>query len=502
MSIPYRHSGGGLSVQSIEQNVALVEKQKADWLMTAAVHQVGVAAGRPKDRVVCTERIMCENKINPIKGSLEKELDGLGKKHVAISGTFKLAIEKNEEANRPSLRQAEAEVLEAYQAAKTMLEDTLKQTLAKLDEARRPDNTNSLDAIGRSAASLWKGVHKETAWAEWTHIQRVAKKSVSAVAKVERDDEVADDVRAQLPPIALAMAAVSTKQSKVSSSIYEAKLGIRAAKLSFADAEFIRKLAAKPMVRTMKKQLLKSHATASYVVGSLDVPKQRQIHKHLQPKLEASCFAMWPFPKDSAWGAKISAWQLFSVTPSHLHAGVSPFGMTDARLILDGEACFMGAPVDQSDGADSRDKRVRALALSEHALETFIMQAASGWVLKVVAGDFVFIPSGHMVMRRATDEYVTPFGLRWSVAGDAADMLRVQGTMGSVLREYLETKGTATGYGQLVEYLERQHEQVLDGIRVVDDNVGIGHFRAIAEACAGGVSFGHCIGEYPDILES
>ena len=92
----------------------------------------------------------------------------------------------------------------------------------------------------------------------------------------------------------------------------------------------------------------------------------------------------------------------------------------------------MGDPVDQFDGADLRDKRVRALALSEQALET-IMQAASGWVLKAVAGDFVLIPSGHMVMWRATDEDVTLFGLRWSVAGDAADMLRVQGAMGSVL---------------------------------------------------------------------
>ena len=132
--------------------------------------------------------------------------------------------------------------------------------------------------------------------------------------------------------------------------------------------------------------------------------------------------------------------------------------MADGRLILDGEACFIGAPLDEFDGADLRDKRVRALALSEQALETFIMQNGSGWVLKAVAGDFVLIPSGHMVMWRSTEDDVTLFGLRWSVAGDDADMLRVQSTMASVLREYPETKATSSDYTQLVDYLGRQGE--------------------------------------------
>ena len=77
MSIPYPHSGGGLSVQSIEQSAALEEKQQADWAMTAAVYQQSVMAGRPQTRLLCTERIMCENRINTIKGRLEKEVEGL-----------------------------------------------------------------------------------------------------------------------------------------------------------------------------------------------------------------------------------------------------------------------------------------------------------------------------------------------------------------------------------------------------------------------------------------
>ena len=132
--------------------------------------------------------------------------------------------------------------------------------------------------------------------------------------------------------------------------------------------------------------------------------------------------------------------------------------MTEGRLILDGEACFIGAPIDQFDGADLRDKRVRALALSEEALENFIMQTGGRWVMKAGAGDFVLIPSGHMVMWRSIEDEVTLFGLRWSVAGDSADILRVQSTMASVLREYPETKGSTTSYNQLVDYLDRQGE--------------------------------------------
>ena len=105
---------------------------------------------------------MCENRINTIKGSLEKEVEGLVKKHAEIAGSFKVAIEKNEEANRPTIRIAEGVLLDAFEKAKKMLADALKLAVIKLDEARRADNTNSLDAIGRSAHLLWKGVHKET----------------------------------------------------------------------------------------------------------------------------------------------------------------------------------------------------------------------------------------------------------------------------------------------------------------------------------------------------
>ena len=62
----------------------------------------------------------------------------------------------------------------------------------------------------------------------------------------------------------------------------------------------------------------------------------------------------------------------------------------------------------------------------------------------------IVIPSGYMVVMAASVECL---GIRWGLAGDEGDTIRVGHTLGEFLTAWPEMRNPSHGYGQLHEWL-------------------------------------------------
>ena len=75
-----------------------------------------------------------------------------------------------------------------------------------------------------------------------------------------------------------------------------------------------------------------------------------------------------------------------------------------------------------------------------------------GFIAEVLADHLVLIPSGFVVMMLCPSEEAT--GVRWQTSADEADRLRVCSQLTEMLSDFPETKSSATGYTQLLDFLK------------------------------------------------
>ena len=129
--------------------------------------------------------------------------------------------------------------------------------------------------------------------------------------------------------------------------------------------------------------------------------------------------------------------------------GFTIYGCMEARYVLGGNLVAVGVSYTAVPGQSLKAKRQALFEMSADDLGDLVK--AHGWHLEANAGNCILTPTGCLIM------YLCPaqatWGVRWAVASDQADELRVVSQLSTLLDEYPEMKGPTLGYSQVLEHL-------------------------------------------------
>ena len=152
----------------------------------------------------------------------------------------------------------------------------------------------------------------------------------------------------------------------------------------------------------------------------------------------------------SVENGQVHGHQVFGFNLNHVYCGFTPFCMAEVRMLLHGKLVIAGIPFDGVPGDNAKEKRNTLLRSTIDGMRQIIIEAPGSFLMQLADVGAIMIPSGFMVVMAASEECV---GLRWGVAGDEGDSIRVGHTLSQFLMASPEMRNPSHGYGQLHEWL-------------------------------------------------
>ena len=135
-----------------------------------------------------------------------------------------------------------------------------------------------------------------------------------------------------------------------------------------------------------------------------------------------------------------------------MHIGFAPFWAMECRYLIEGEITTIGIDPQRVDGDRLKDMRRILLTMSEDKLRAYF-EAHGAWIVTAKANEFVFIPTGVILLQIAA---ASTIGIRWGLASDVNDKLRCLGQLIMLVDDFPELRSATTGYAQFKEIQSRQ----------------------------------------------
>lgn len=240
----------------------------------------------------------------------------------------------------------------------------------------------------------------------------------------------------------------------MSSSIYEAKAGVRASLThcyanTNPEAVLGRHTYIKKLTSDLVKYMKKGNRSG---LANLDQPaKTRSVFKELKKCWDAIAFTTMALPAEAPWSVLPFMPSLALTSKYDFFLGLAPFGLMQAKTVLAGAYLCYGCPVDKIPGASYGEKRAHLLRSADSLYFAESLRAGSGFVVKLVPDDMLLVPSGFMVYCAAMEP--DSKALMWSVSGDKSDNDRVVRSLQMTLREYPALQRPSEGYEPFLQYL-------------------------------------------------
>ena len=152
----------------------------------------------------------------------------------------------------------------------------------------------------------------------------------------------------------------------------------------------------------------------------------------------------------SVENGQVHGHQVFGFNLNHVYCGFTPFCMAEVRMLLCGKLVIAGIPFDGVPGDNAKAKRNTLLRSTIDGMRQIITEAPGSFLTQLADVGAIVIPSGYMVVMAASVECL---GIRWGLAGDEGDTIRVGHTLGEFLTAWPEMRNPSHGYGQLHEWL-------------------------------------------------
>ena len=350
---------------------------------------------------------------------------------------------------RQELSEAKIAALRDVVAVKEKMEVAGK----KLQDAK---TFSQLQDIKKEVMTIEKSVRKIESLQNFKKVVRQVRKFFSTAS---RKQSLAANEDAAVPDVLLAsdlhtkMESVHgvVKDHNVSSSLFEAKAGLRVATISLTslnDSMRQALLACAPIKKAFKElgNQLKSEETAVKSFGDNALVK---IEKLLKKFLSAhdGIFTKVCIPKELEWGTKVYPVQAHAQRYGTCTASVLHFGAMESRLLLQGSQLIGGIPFEKVPGETLKDKRSYVFSCDQKSLQDLFQDG--GWLLKLAEASVAVIPSGFLIVCSSTGTV----GLRWSCCGDVADTARVIDTLSALLAAYPEMRSSRIGYAEFLDYI-------------------------------------------------
>jgi hypothetical protein len=241
----------------------------------------------------------------------------------------------------------------------------------------------------------------------------------------------------------------------VTASIFEAKAGIRLAKIPPVDAmDPVGDLSKNAYIKSLRKQLrahMDSTGSAHSSNQLRDVAKTKkisQIIKKVFPK-EVSTALLLP---DEDWAKRIYTPEIFASTAGHLNVLTTHNCTIEARLYLEGAENLFGIPFEKAPGACFKEKRTRLFNMTIDDITTLVKETG-GFSLRLGGGcsSLYLIPSGFVTAWASEGAHT----IRWGVSSDDQDTARVALMLNHVMQAFPELNVATQPMHNLLQFVSK-----------------------------------------------
>ena len=184
----------------------------------------------------------------------------------------------------------------------------------------------------------------------------------------------------------------------------------------------------------------------------MEESQAKRFDRMLGMYVDSAMMSNHPVPTTATWGAKFSAKEVWGAKAPYFYIGYPPYGCMEARVIVNGAMVILGVASSAVPGDSIKMKRQALYESSAEQLQHLV--ETKGFIAEVMENHVALIPSGFVVMMLCPTKGTT--GIRWQANADEADKLRVISQTTELLNDFPETKASATGYGQLLDFLKSQ----------------------------------------------
>ena len=252
-----------------------------------------------------------------------------------------------------------------------------------------------------------------------------------------------------------------SEHNNVSTSLFEAKMGHRAArvkaKLRKDGAPISEEIRKNQYVKTLSKQarthLTTQTASVHVTVIMRDVAKLKRVEKLIREGFDAHCSSKLLLPEEE-WADHVYNPQVYSTTSGFATVFTTNNGTIEARLILAGEEILVGVPYEGCPGTTFRDKRHFIGQLDVDKLATLVTDT-KGFCVRLSEAEnenLIILPSGFILLSGSKG----CTSLRWGVASDDRDTARVLAMGERVIASFQEYNNASQPIGRLVHFLTNE----------------------------------------------
>ena len=340
----------------------------------------------------------------------------------------------------------------------------LTETIANVKEF------SAIRNIMVTSADLFKECKDQVDVSECRGLLAKMKRSLAVAEKKQsKDAKVAEVEKGNVsaPPIdrytaigAVAQALIEAKPTGInmSSSMYEAKIGIHAAQLgvkldakgSNAIDELKKNHYVKMTVKTSAQHCIKSGT--SHCVGLFsDVAKKKKVDKLLRSGWDSHCFTTCTLP-DEPWADRIFGAELYHTENGHYNVHTTNNCMVEARIYLSGSEIAIGIPFHDCPGDTFAEKRHHARQLPVDGLLALVSKGGFAVDMKTEDNKLFMFPSGFIIIWVSRGAAC----IRWGVWSDDNDKNRVLAMADESINCFPEFRNQSLPMSQLVAYLRDQ----------------------------------------------
>lgn len=386
-------------VASAEQQKALVAQYTADDAMCDSIYgSSNVKTGASSTKNFALAKVTIANFVNTKRGNLESSRTVVATKYDTLKNLYKGII--GEDEPDASLTEAMADIYAKKRIAMGRygtVSDGLKTMGKDIEDASDIEgvqlirsNVNELMSSHATAPCL-----KELVSTMQTFTNNLSEHRTSLAPR-----PAAGPVAADLPPILAAVVpTVQQLGDTVSRSFYEAKAGMKAARvmLPISGPAAIMNSAKLAVVEKVTRDLAKHIKTASYGTAPFDMlAKETKVSKFLRQAFDHQLFTRHPLPTSSPWASKVYQAAPFVANTPWFHVGYPSFGCMERRLITEGCLYYIGIATENVPGETIKEKRRSMIQGDKESLSSLVQQ--HGWCVKLCEGECLVVPTGFLII--------------------------------------------------------------------------------------------------------
>ena len=374
---------------------------------------------------------------------------------VELEATRDKALAKNERlrtsdgSNAAEVDTIKAELHEKFDAAKAYLDGAYKagldnaQTLLKKATDKAGVSSAVIDSVNCS-----KKLNQEAVGGFIAYVKRFNQTS-SSMARSGVAGKAGGKTKAEPAPPEKSHVFVSlfetfhVSRSNCSTSVFEAKGGLRPAGLSIADESKFGKVRDAPVV----KKALKS-VNAAIKGGQQAVTQNLEAGAGVLKKFEETLVtavgsevrSKMALPR-ADWSKHIFVPEVMGTNGAYSNVFFNKFGMMSAYLFLSGDVALLGIPLNKVHGQSFADKRAAVMRYTVDAFQEAAKEENGGWYVFFedgVAPDsndcILVVPSGFIVVCAMRNAVM----LRWPLVADQADTNRAGQSLRAMINSFPE----------------------------------------------------------------